>query len=199
MSAFLGPIHYWLYRKIEIQNNLANELANRLGKDSVMPMLNDKYETLPEGDLEDFIQTDNIHGWLQEKVHLVEKRLAFAVEQLVDSNITMDEIKAVAYEVGSKITDLTVTTSAREAFGFLNNTLLDGMPCDHVNMMKQEEEDQVVWIRSTNLHEEFWSEQSRLENRYDLVRDSFIKGCLTNTNLEYKNEDNIEFTISNKA
>lgn len=199
MSAFLGPIHYWLYRKIEIQNNLANELANRLGKDSVMPMLNDKYETLPEGDLEDFIQTDNIHGWLQEKVHLVEKRLAFAVEQLVDSNITMDEIKAVAYEVGSKITDLTVTTSAREAFGFLNNTLLDGMPCDHVNMMKQEEEDQVVWIRSTNLHEEFWSEQSRLENRYDLVRDSFIKGCLANTNLEYKNEDNIEFTISNKA
>lgn len=199
MSAFLGPIHYWLYRKIEIQNNLANELANRLGKDSVMPMLNDKYETLPEGDLEDFIQTDNIHGWLQEKVHLVEKRLAFAVEQLVDSNITMDEIKAVAYEVGSKITDLTSATSAREAFGFFNNTLLDGMPCDHVNMMKQEEEDQVVWIRSTNLHEEFWSEQSRLENRYDLVRDSFIKGCLTNTNLEYKNEDNIEFTISNKA
>lgn len=199
MSAFLGPIHYWLYRKIEIQNNLANELANRLGKDSVMPMLNDKYETLPEGDLEDFIQTDNIHGWLQEKVHLVEKRLAFAVEQLVDSNITMDEIKAVAYEVGSKITDLTSATSAREAFGFFNNTLLDGMPCDHVNMMKQEEEDQVVWIRSTNLHEEFWSEQSRLENRYDLVRDSFIKGCLANTNLEYKNEDNIEFTISNKA
>jgi hypothetical protein len=199
MSAFLGPIHYWLYHKIEIQNNLASELANRLGKDAVMPMLNDKFETLPEGDLEDFIQTDNIHGWLQEKVHLVEKRLAFVVEQLVEENITMDEIKAVSYEFGSKITDLTLETTAREAFSFFNNTLLDGMPCDHVNMMKQEDENQVIWVRTTNLHEEFWSQQSRNENRYDLVRDSFVKGCLSSTELEYKNESNCEFAIINKA
>lgn len=199
MSAFLGPIHYWLYGKIVIQNNLANELANCLGKDSVMPMLNANFETLPEGDLEAFIQTDNIHGWLQEKVHLVEKRLAFVVEQLVDLKISMDAIKAVAFEVGSKITDLTIETTAKEAFDFLNNTLLDGMPCDHVNKMKQEDENQVIWIRTINLHEEFWSHQSRLENRYDKVRDSFIRGCLASTGLEYKNESNNEFKITNKA
>lgn len=196
MSAFLGPIHYWLYRKIEIQNNLVNELANRLGKDTVAPVLQSDFETLPEGDLENFIQTDNIHGWLQEKVHLVERRLAFVVEQLLESNITIEEIKEIAYEVGTKITDLTIETTAKEAFAFLNNTLLDGMPCDHVNMIQQEEENQVTWIRTTNLHEEFWSEESRLENRYDLVRDSFIKGCLVNTQLVYKNEANCEFMIN---
>lgn len=198
MSAFLGPIHYWLYGKIVIQNNLANELANQLGKDSVMPMLNANYETLPEGDLEDFIQTDNIHGWLQEKIHLVEKRLAFTVEQLLELNITMDEIKAVAYEVGFKMTDLSIETTAKEAFDFFNNTLLDGMPCDHVNMLKQEDENHVVWIRTINIHEEFWSQQSRIENRYDIVRDSFVRGCLASTRLEYKNESNSEFTIKNK-
>ncbi|WP_455718305.1 hypothetical protein [Anaerosporobacter sp.] len=197
MSAFLGPIHYWLYRKVEIQSNLANELANHFDQDLVMTM-NEKFETLPEGDLEDFIQTDNIHGWLQEKVHLVEKKLAFAVEQLVELNITIDEIKAVAYLFGSKITDLTIETTAKEAFTFFNNTLLDGMPCDHVNMVKQEDDKQVDWNRRINLHEEFWSQQSRLENRYDQVRDSFIRGCLTNTGLEYKNESNCEFTIINK-
>lgn len=196
MSAFLGPIHYWLYRKIEIQNNLANELANRLGKDTVVPALQSNFETLPEGDLENFIQTDNIHGWLQEKVHLVERRLAFIVEQLVESNITIEEIKEVAYEVGTKITDLSTETTAREAFTFLNNTLLDGMPCDHVNMIQQEEENQVSWIRTTNLHEEFWSEESRLENRYDSVRDSFIKGCLAMTSLKYDNKENCEFAIT---
>lgn len=199
MSAFLGPIHYWLYRKIEIQNNLANELASHLGKGLVMPMLNDNFETLPEGDLEDFIQTDNIHGWLQEKVHLVEERLAFTVEQLVELNISLEEIEATSYKYGSKVTDLTEETTAKEAFVFLNDTLLDGMPCDHVNRMKQEDENQVVWIRTNNLHEEFWSQQSRLENRYDLVRDSFIRGCLASTGLEYKNESNCEFTITNKA
>lgn len=198
MSAFLGPIHYWLYRKIEIQNNLANELANRLGKDTVVPVLQSDFETLPEGDLENFIQTDNIHGWLQEKVHLVERRLAFAVERLVESNITMEEIEEVAYEVGKKITDLTMETTAKEAFAFLNNTLLDGMPCDHVNMINQEEDNQVVWIRTANLHEEFWAEESRLENRYDLVRDSFVKGCLAMTSLDYDNKENCEFTIKRK-
>lgn len=198
MSAFLGPIHYWLYRKIEIQNNLANELANRLGKDTVVPVLQSDFETLPEGDLENFIQTDNIHGWLQEKVHLVERRLAFAVERLVESNITMEEIEEVAYEVGKKITDLTMETTAKEAFAFLNNTLLDGMPCDHVNMIQQEEDNQVVWIRTANLHEEFWSEESRLENRYDLVRDSFVKGCMAMTSLDYDNKENCEFTIKGK-
>lgn len=196
MSAFLGPIHYWLYRKIEIQNNLANELANRLGKDTVVPVLQSNFETLPEGDLENFIQTDNIHGWLQEKVHLVERRLAFAVERLVESNISIEEIKEVAYEVGTKITDLTIEATAREAFAFLNNTLLDGMPCDHVNMIQQEEENQVTWIRTINLHEDFWSEESRLENRYDLVRDSFIQGCLAMTSLKYDNKENCEFKIT---
>lgn len=198
MSAFLGPIHYWLYRKIEIQNSLADELANRLGKDTVVPVLQSNFETLPEGDLENFIQTDNIHGWLQEKVHLVERRLAFTVEQLVETNITIEEIKEVAYEVGTKITDLTIEATAREAFAFLNNTLLDGMPCDHVNMIQQEEDNQVTWIRTTNLHEDFWSEESRLENRYDVVRDSFIQGCLVNTQLEYRNEANSEFIIKAK-
>ena len=198
MSAFLGPIHYWLYRKIEIQNNLANELANRLGKDTVVPALQSNFEALPEGDLETFIQTDNIHGWLQEKIHLVERRLAFTVEQLVESTITMAEIKEVAYEVGTQITDLTEEATAKEAFTFLNNTLLDGMPCDHVNMMKQEDDNQVAWIRTTNLHESFWSERSRLENYYDLVRDSFIQGCLVNTQLEYGNEAYREFVIKVK-
>lgn len=198
MSAFLGPIHYWLYRKIEIQSNLADELANRLGKNTVLPELNSNYETLPEGDLENFIETDNIHGWLQEKVHLVERRLAFTVEKLIQSNITMEEIEEVAYEVGTKITDLTHETTAREAFAFLNNTLLDGMPCDHVNMIKQEEDNQVEWIRTTNLHEEFWSEESRLESCYDLVRDSFIKGSLVSTSLEYVNKSNCEFVIRGK-
>ena len=198
MSAFLGPIHYWLYRKIEIQNNLANELANRLGKDTVEPALQSNFETLPEGDLENFIQTDNIHGWLQEKIHLVERRLAFTVEQLVESSITMAEIEEVAYEVGTQITDLTEEATAKEAFAFLNNTLLDGMPCDHVNMMKEEDDNQVAWIRTTNLHESFWSERSRLENYYDLVRDSFIQGCLVNTQLEYENEAYREFVIKVK-
>lgn len=198
MSAFLGPIHYWLYRKIEIQNNIANELANRLGKDTVAPVLQSNFEALPEGDLETFIQTDNIHGWLQEKIHLVERRLAFTVEQLVESTITMAEIKEVAYEVGTQITDLTEEATAKEAFTFLNNTLLDGMPCDHVNMMKQEDDNQVAWIRTTNLHESFWSERSRLENYYDLVRDSFIQGCLVNTQLEYENEAYREFVIKVK-
>ncbi|WP_167959130.1 hypothetical protein [Anaerosporobacter faecicola] len=197
MSAFLGPIHYWLFNKIQIQEQFAKELAAQLGKETVLPQLREELTSLPEGNLEDIIETDNIHGWLQEKIHLVEKQLACVVESLLANGVKVEEVHAVAFAFGKNITKLAGTSTAKEAFTYLNDTLLDGMPCDHVNQIMQEEQNQVVWMRTVQLHEEFWSEKARTENQYDRLRDHLIQGILAPTNLKYENEANRRFTIFN--
>jgi len=76
MSAFLGPIHNWLYNKIKIQNDFTKELLNNFKLDISL-----EYEDLLEGELSEIIDETNIHGWLQTQVSLVENRLSFAVKK----------------------------------------------------------------------------------------------------------------------
>ena len=66
MSAILGPIHHWLFRKIKIQNDLTNAIID-VAKDkelNVAPLadIDEKFGSLPEGDLGNIIDPTNIHG-----------------------------------------------------------------------------------------------------------------------------------------
>ena len=65
MSAFLGSIHYWLYNKIQFQDNLVKSLASKLGCEEVINV-NTQIGALPGGYLQDIIDEGNIHGWLQD-------------------------------------------------------------------------------------------------------------------------------------
>ena len=82
MSLFLGKIHFWLFNKVlwfegleEEIINLAQEEGldvNTLGKE-----IKDKYGKRTENkNLEEIIDTSNIHGWLQNKIHSAEGRMA---------------------------------------------------------------------------------------------------------------------------
>ena len=86
MSAILGPIHHWLFRKIKIQNDLTNAvIAAAKEKELNVALLADideKFGSLPEGDLGNIIDPTNIHGWLQDKIAIVERRLAYVTKTL---------------------------------------------------------------------------------------------------------------------
>ena len=44
---------------------------------SALADIDEKFGSLPEGDLGNIIDTTNIHGWLQDKIAIVERRLAY--------------------------------------------------------------------------------------------------------------------------
>ena len=75
MSLFLGKIHYWLFNKVLWFEGLEGEiieLAKNEGLNiyKLQDEINIKYgEKLPDKKLEDMIDTSNIHGWLQGKIH----------------------------------------------------------------------------------------------------------------------------------
>lgn len=188
MSAFLGPIHIWLYNKIKFQDAMTDvilDLAKDKGFGELREKTDSRYGKLPEGNLEDLVDTGNIHGWLQERVSLVENRLAYAVTELLakapDSLPLMEEAicqfgKANPVESGS---------SAKSAFDFLDSKLLNGMPCDHVNELIENTEDKLVWRQAQDIHGAYWSMIHGDVKHYYTLRESLMKGMLDGSGIEF--------------
>lgn len=69
MSENLGPIHYMMYEKIKFQDKITSYLLD--GKTDKVDEIARAVENKP---LDQLIDTDNIHGWLDSKIDVVEKK-----------------------------------------------------------------------------------------------------------------------------
>lgn len=189
MSAFLGPIHHWLYHKIILQDRLTEAFlvfAAEAGMPQVAESVDATYGVMPEGSLEEQIDESNIHGWLQNKIVLVENRYAMAVTEIVNQNSSnLDQLMKIAEQFGKSISPLHPGASAAEAFKVLNDTLIDGMPCDHVNLVVTQEENEVVWKRTQCVHQNFWIENNGDVSNYYQLREKLIQGILAAGNLKF--------------
>lgn len=135
MSAFLGPIHFWLYNKIQFQENLIDELVAYVTAKGWSDKV-DQYVSTDRRKLDEVIDEANIHGWLQSRIHDAEGRYAALVlDAAGDDAEKFDALKEAARDFGAK-QGLQAAT-APEAFHRLDDLLLDGMPCDQVNRVRE--------------------------------------------------------------
>ena len=94
MSLFLGKIHFWLFNKVLWFEGLEDEiikLAQEEGLDvkALSAEINGKYGQKTENkNLEEIIDTSNIHGWLQNKIHSAEGRMAAWTKAILENNET---------------------------------------------------------------------------------------------------------------
>ena len=135
MSLFLGKIHYWLFNKILWFENLEEEIIkfaqeNGLDVDSIRGEIESKYgKKLENKNLEEIIDTDNIHGWLQNRIHCAEGRMAAWTSFLIENGkigdlekIYVKQAKEAADEVKSERNVETAT----EIYDCMNDYILDG-------------------------------------------------------------------------
>lgn len=194
MSAFLGPIHYWLYNKIQIQEEFVQNIINTSEKNNWCENLADEVEKnfgkREERNLEEIIDQNNIHGWLQSKISNVESKLAFVVTNILKKNPDyISELKKVAFSFGESKA-IAGGTGADECYNILNNTLIDGMPCDRVNELIESDEEQCVWRQNICVHSDYWENIGSDISIYYELRHEIIKGMLSKSNLEFiANED----------
>lgn len=203
MSAFLGPIHHWLYNKIQIQGQMVDAIIRLNEKDNLVTLnlrysLEEKYGVSETRPLVEVIDESNIHGWLQEHVSQVEFKLAEVVTMILNQDKEFySKLDKVVQTVGEELAfegDLTL----KEIYKEISDTLLDGMPCDHANALLSETDDEVVWKREVCVHSEYWLRVGGDVNNYYKLRDAFIKGLLSKIDVAMKKRDESTFALSRK-
>ena len=191
MSAFLGPIHFWLYNKIGKQEELTAKIAVYAEQEGWIEDQKKYTKVLPA--LEDVIDESNIHGWLQGQIHDAESRYAKLVETIISADRS-ERIHKIAFEFGSAnaLGQATDPTAAYKAF---EDFFVNGMPCDRVNAVISESEDEVTWRMTQDIHAQYWENGSGF---YYSLRSVVMTGMLEGTNIELESEDNTVYTLRRK-
>lgn len=187
MSVFLGPIHHWLYHKIQLQEELIQSILEAAGQNNWDCVTT---ETLDAGcgmidsrPLEEIIDPRNIHGWLQLKIEIVESRLAFLVTDLLQKKkATRSDLEQIAYHFGQQHPVVSILDPSR-AYQELGDRLIDGMPCDHVNVIKEQAENRLAWQQTKCVHHQYWEKMSGNVEVYYSLRTEMIKGMLSGSGL----------------
>lgn len=187
MSAFLGPIHYWLYNKIQIEQQIVNDIIaySKQNNIDLENELNERYGVAETRALEEVIDQTNIHAWLQNCVSKVEGKLAYSVTKILQKDAgAIKELQNIFEKKGME-NQPEITNDATVIFKAINDSLLDGMPCDHANAILEESEEQVIWQRNNCVHKQFWNEVKGDVANYYMLREAFIKGFLNGTSFEF--------------
>lgn len=187
MSQFLGPIHYWLYSKIENQENLTKSLEE-YGKNQEW-IAEESQWTKEFPPLESAIDEGDIHGWLQEEVRNGEIRWAKLVTELIkEDESRWEEIKEVAYDFGVRH-PFEEDENPEAIYRQMENFFVNGMPCDHVNMVMESNPQGIMWKQTQDLHKEYWREVGGDPKQYYTLRENVIEGMLSNTGYTLENVD----------
>lgn len=200
MSAFLGPIHYWLYNKIQQQQAIVDQLYV-LGENNALSLetqCNDLFGTFENKPLEEMIDHGNIHGWLQERVSQVEYKYAYCITKLLDKN---PELKAsIADIVAGQATTLAASLKesspdAAGIFKVIEDNLLDGMPCDHANRLLSKGTNEVTWVRTLCVHSSYWSEVGGDIEIYYELRDAWIESLVKELGFHFEKTEDATYSI----
>lgn len=189
MSSFLGPIHFFMYDKILINQRLTFLLEEKFLTKEKREKIDDLFPAVIDGNLEEIIDKDNIHGYLSSCVSKEELRFSFVIKTLFDMEISMDKIKDIAFSYGESFEKYDITT-AKNCYDLLMDILLDGLPCDVSISITKEEKYSLEFILYNDIHKEFFDEFDMDNSIYHEIREAFVNGILNKYNFRYKNLSN---------
>lgn len=185
MSKFLGPIHFWLHGKIKLHDQMELAFEQKFAAahvlDSAYQAFNANFGSPnPDEDLENNINTANIHGWLQERITQSETRFAskltYLSKQYGDAPIQMavevysafgTKCAADAIEAGS------FNGQPEIAYKLSNNYVLEGMPCDQAGAVLAQTDNHLEWQSTRCLHKKYWESVGGDSAMHYTLRDAF--------------------------
>ena len=189
MSAFLGPIHFWLYHKIGKQESLTKTIAAFAARKNWITSADAYTRELPA--LETAIDESNIHGWLQAQIHDAETRYAQLVETIfAEDAARLDALCDVAYDFGQQ--HAVQGDDAPSLYRAMEDFFVNGMPCDRVNSVTVESPDRVSWEMTQDIHASYWHGSGDV---YYALRKRVMDGMLDGTGFTLYMPDTAHYTI----
>ncbi|SFT80606.1 hypothetical protein SAMN02910356_02188 [Selenomonas sp. GACV-9] len=197
MSAFLGPIHYWMYEKIMVQEELLRRIAVKAEKEgwleSAAGFVMEESRPLAE-----IIDEANIHGWLSSRIESVEKRYAELVSGVLTGHEErLADLKAIAYAFGTEKAAKAGST-ASECYKQIEDCTLNGMPCDGANIVTDESETHFSWQQRLEVHGAYWTAAGGRAEHYYALRQQFIAGILLETDYVLTSTDDRDYSLCHK-
>lgn len=203
MSRFLGPIHLWLHNKIALQEEIELSVTSALAEKnydlSVIEAFDAQYGLPnPSEQLENVIDTQNIHGWLANRIANAETRFAAKLTHLnkVYGEDVLETAKLVYSGYGESI-GTAISESGRydgsltTAHKLLHDYVLEGMPCDRAGGITHQSDESLDWQSLRCLHESYWQLIGGSVQNHYVLRDSFSKSFFnTLDNIAYKHDYN---------
>lgn len=198
MSRFLGPIHYVVFNRIktfeDLEKNIIDKIIESCDAD-ISTLVNQVYEEYgkPLGDepLEELIDTDNIHGWLQNRIDVAESRHAALISNILSVygdkafHVMKSCYERQGAEAGLKAKEAQDMTTAPALYQGVYNYILDGMPCDQVNEVIINEENHVKWQVRNCLHRKYWKDEDENLNLFYQLREAWMTQFVSNANPQF--------------
>lgn len=174
MSAFLGHIHYWLYKKIQLlveRENLILEKTHRVVDDLADELHEISIDTYgapidAATPLEDIIDHNNIHGWLSGQINVASVREAAFIKDMLDTNSGDDAVLVVAaildaFAVQGKACGTVAKESLEDVnapsiYNALQNFYVNGMPCDGGDQIIEDSAHTFTWVGDHKLQSPYW-------------------------------------------
>jgi len=189
MSAFLGPIHFWLYEKIGNQELLTNEVAECARANGWVPDADRYTKFLPP--LETVIDENNIHGWLQAQITDAETRYASLVSEILsEEGKRLEDLCEAAWQFGRE--RALKVKSAEEVYNAFEDFFVNGMPCDRVNAVTESSAEKISWEMMQDIHASYWNGDS---SPYYVIRKRVMEGMLAETGFKLSSADDAHYSI----
>lgn len=214
MSQFLAPIHTWLFNKIKLAQDLESNIVKVHIDTFGEEVLNVQEEAIKlygeyiqNKPLEELIDVNNIHGWLQNKIIEVESRSAYIISKYYDiykeksKELTTEEYKKQAIECAND--ESNKVNSPDNVYISLNNYMLSGMPCDRATSITEKNDDYVVFEQVGCIHQKNYEKGNGNLNYLYELKDLWIKSFVENLSVKYvynkKEKDGVTINIIRKV
>lgn len=188
MSLFLGPIHHWLYNKIQVASERSLSIEDAFKQvfgneaEPLIQKVDDKFPAFPVGlSLEDILGESPVHPFLQGVIKIVETREGTLVKLFVEK--FGKKAKEVAYQavgeegqrVGEQAKNGIDSGKLESIYKALYDNQLDGMPCDR-GAAAEFNGDAMIIRQTECLHRENWKEAGAPLDVMCHITASWIKG-----------------------
>lgn len=174
MSEFLGQIHFWLYKKIQLladRENLILEKARGAVGDLADELHEISVDTYgapidPKVPLEEVIDEGNIHGWLQNQIMVSSVREASFIQDLLDATqgeealptvtAILDAFATHGKACGAVAKEQMAEDNAEMIYNLLQNFYVNGMPCDGGDQLVEATQDCYQWVGDHQHQMPYW-------------------------------------------
>ncbi len=182
MSASLGPIHQWMYDKVLTREAIIKRIIDIAEKNNWEPLVNGKpiksFTSNSFPPLDEVIDLSNIHSSLSSMINNVESRYAELIIGLTNNdNHRFKKIVETLHEFGQE-NNISENCSLQEAFQAINDTLLDGMPCDRAINITGTDDDKISFEQTMDFHTEYWKKYNGDGDDFYELRNALISGML---------------------